>query len=197
MGPPPFGSGNGLSSLRFNGATAFRQWKPSTENRPQSWWPGFNGATAFRQWKQPKPSRPPSTCWSFNGATAFRQWKHFYGTSRACAMSCFNGATTFRQWKRVQRIQQGIADYVLQWGHRLSAVETGPLHLGCSVWPSSFNGATAFRQWKPWCSTPCRAPSPSFNGATAFRQLNPPQGQLAGIIALLASMGPPPFGSGN
>ena len=86
MGPPPFGSGNrrrwchAVPCLHsFNGATAFRQWKPAAPcgmsgmSRHR-----FNGATAFRQWK-PWTLRPT---WlrrrGFNGATAFRQWKPLF-----------------------------------------------------------------------------------------------------------------------
>ena len=60
----------------------------------------------------------------------------------------------------------------LQWGHRLSAVETRRLAQAPSPYGPRFNGATAFRQWK----LPRGASHPN---------------------ARPASMGPPPFGSGN
>ena len=61
----------------------------------------------------------------------------------------------------------------LQWGHRLSAVETAWLSRKAYTLGHGFNGATAFRQWK-------REPH------------YPKLDSLA-----KASMGPPPFGSGN
>ena len=87
--------------LCFNGATAFRPWKPPTKVRTTSRaYAGFNGATAFRPWKpgvhQPGGRGPEHASMEpqpfghgnivnlrsgnplhpgFNGATAFRPWK--------------------------------------------------------------------------------------------------------------------------
>ena len=82
----------------------------------------------------------------------------------------------------------------LQWGHRLSAMETGkvaeitvdrvlasmrppPFGDGNSVWPprssgtaSSFNGATAFRRWKGSENIRGNRQHPYFNGAVAELQ---------------------------
>ena len=61
----------------------------------------------------------------------------------------------------------------LQWGHHLSAVET----------PSE------------WATSP--ASSTGFNGATAFRQWKHARSAVGTVGFGSASMGPPPFGSGN
>ena len=59
MGPLPFSSGNYtlamLSArvfLRFNGATAFQQWKRGCHDFASIRSSCFNGATAFQQWKR-------------------------------------------------------------------------------------------------------------------------------------------------
>ena len=154
MGPPPFGSGN-LNQRRtrqrvghgFNGATAFRQWKPSSRHGGACRFPCFNGATAFRQWKPgPRlPDHPPLGPASMGPPP--------FGSG--------NNEPPANTW----------LFKMLQWGHRLSAVETSGARPLRRVYPS-FNGATAFRQWKPG-------------------------GGVGGVKIIAASMGPPPFGSGN
>ena len=109
----------------------------------------FNGATAFRRWKFLTPPPPPHPEASFNGATAFRRWKSINRLLQDGELiSSFNGATAFRRWKSdtVQWNPPNVQ--LLQWGHRLSAMEIRPSR---SAWASpgcSFNGATAFRRWK-------------------------------------------------
>ena len=107
----------------------------------------------------------------------------------------FNGATAFQRWKLVHIRLEPNPDDPLQWGHRLSAMETSCLGRRCWPGPTSFNGATAFQRWKQksdvaaWIDDyalqwghrlsametrrSCCRPSPglpSFNGATAFRR---------------------------
>jgi hypothetical protein len=127
MGPPPFGSGNHryswhrrILSSRFNGATAFRQWKPDFQ-------PLHCGDC-------PEASMGPPPFGSgnqiFNPFTAaiapnaFRQWKPRHRQSQSCAYPGFNGATAFQRWKRTWLVSMYHCPKVLQWGHRLSAVET-------------------------------------------------------------------------
>ena len=203
MGPPPFGSGN-QTCFAVSVTTRTLQWGhrlSAVETGLQqhgyaSPEHGFNGATAFRQWKPAttgKTREPSTSC--FNGATAFRQWKHD-GSIRGFRIPiCFNGATAFRQWKPHRRDRE-VGDFIasmgpppfgsgnfswrhsfspnatLQWGHRLSAVETRDTRTGPDRPHWRFNGATAFRQWK-------------LGTVLSF------------IGGFTASMGPPPFGSGN
>ena len=155
MGPPPFGDGNRPGPLRssspprsFNGATAFRRWKRLVGYLYEVDGVTFNGATAFRRWKPQNRGTTKLYCKPFNGATAFRRWKLIYSCP-SCAGLCS-----------------------LQWGHRLSAMETSIFKLRCcqhnhpSMGPppfgdgnlsthvrvalayAPFNGATAFRRWK-------------------------------------------------
>ncbi len=105
----------------------------------------------------------------------------------------FNGATAFRQWKLGY-----AADFplytVLQWSHRLSAVETGQDHVGAlpipvpSMDPPPFGSGNVdylshhpHRNYRPsmepppfgsgnWATRPTSRSTRSFNGAAAFRQ---------------------------
>ena len=134
MGPPPFGGGNCRAA------------------RPGSWrGRSFNGATAFRRWKQgPGGIVERRRCGSFNGATAFRRWKlaQDYGSFFLSLLASmgpppFGGGNARRPYQgqaREPRASMGPPPFgggnsppfspmrtpssPLQWGHRLSAVET-------------------------------------------------------------------------
>ena len=154
MGPPPFGDGNWphgllLHQIRrpFNGATAFRRWKPSCSKPSRCTGSTFNGATAFRRWKL-------NLMIDYARTTNHLQWGH-----RLSAME----TTTSKE--------EALALGFLQWGHRLSAMETARRLTRKKPSSTAFNGATAFRRWNL-----CRKGN---------------QGRLH------PSMGPPPFGDGN
>ena len=86
-----------------------------------------------------------------------------------------------------------MAMWALQWGHRLSAVETDVLAWPLMA-PVRFNGATAFRQWKPHHQEICQAEASRFNWG--HRLGSGIDGRRVRHVGN-ASMGPPPFGSGN
>ena len=67
----------------------------------------------------------------------------------SCPCRPFNGATAFRRWKHDETITDYEYSSDLQWGHRLSAMETWAGLRGCWERLNTFNGATAFRRWKP------------------------------------------------
>ena len=184
-------------SSRFNGATAFRRWKldesvvrfaalyklqwghrlSAMETSYSTMSPGvspcFNGATAFRRWKHIGRTLCGGSCGCFNGATAFRRWKLCELCRPDEEPLGFNGATAFRRWKLTPE-QTDIVEFVqLQWGHRLSAMETPPSEPPYLAALSRFNGATAFRRWKRL----------GYLGIAHY--------------GFMASMGPPPFGDGN
>ena len=182
MGPPPFGDGNfryrwqqGLRRVTFNGATAFRRWKLSISlaariaSRDLQWGHRLS-AMETRPTGATRRLRLPT----FNGATAFRRWKRPSYWPPPCRLPTFNGATAFRRWKRARGLGRSTRGLILQWGHRLSAMETFDIAgskdcvAGPSMGPppfgdgnkrtrlrppatsvSTFNGATAFRRWKP------------------------------------------------
>ena len=180
MGPPPFGDGNrewrsGYRRRRgsFNGATAFRRWKPHGSPRTPPRCRTFNGATAFRRWK-------PLTVSSSWMCVTILQWGHRLSAMETClcvhptpmCRPAFNGATAFRRWK------PGVLDSIptqyehLQWGHRLSAMET--------IWINGVSYAGVSLQWGHRLS------------AMETLRLQSRGGQRQ-----RPSMGPPPFGDGN
>ena len=134
----------------------------------------------------------------------------------------FNGATAFRRWKPAPTLTTSPSRDRLQWGHRLSAMETHGTGGTFSQLSNTFNGATTFRRWKPYQIKPryhtairlqwghrlsameTRNTSvghtstlTSFNGAIAFRRWKQPGPGVHEPCHGGPSMGPPPFGDGN
>ena len=157
MGPPPFGDG------KFTGFTR----SPFITDC-------FNGATAFRRWKAvlPRCAKPSRSC--FNGATAFRRWKVCRGTAPSCPRQGFNGATAFRRWKAPGRTRRLRGVLSLQWGHRLSAMESAVR----TVQPATLPLIHA-----------SMGPPPFGDGKIAVVVFH--------AVSAIASMGPPPFGDGK
>ena len=108
MGPPPFGDGNFLlPQYRSLG-------QPAASMGP----PPFGDGNLLRSARYILPTV------RFNGATAFRRWKRSPDREMPARDHRFNGATAFRRWKPCN-LAQGRAEWLaLQWGHRLSAMET-------------------------------------------------------------------------
>ena len=97
-------------------------------------------------------------------------------TAGPCSPACFNGATAFRRWilPHDGGEHPDFDPATLQWGHRLSAMDTELEQLGtraelrASMGPPPFGDGYANR-------ASCVAPSSAgFNGATAFRRWIPP-----------------------
>ena len=108
MGPPPFGGGNLAKT-------------PHSLRRLV----GFNGATAFRRWKPGRPGPPgPAARIASMGPPPFGGGNPSTWATNCNSQDSFNGATAFRRWKRDNNGQDRLGDHRLQWGHRLSAVET-------------------------------------------------------------------------
>ena len=61
--------------------------------------------------------------------------------------NAFNGAIAFQRWKAAEHRQAEAQEPVLQWGHRLSAMEGVTRSTG-SAGRTAFNGAIAFQRWK-------------------------------------------------
>ena len=208
MGPPPFGSGNVLGRIGVgHGASVASMGPPPFSSGNSAVGSGTITIRATLQWghrlsavetrdTRPSPSHagrasmgpPPFGSGNkvpTNGTVTSGirlQWGH--RLSAVETLECLAGEL------------EGLM--MLQWGHRLSAVETPAVWLVFAGRCSSFNGATAFRQWKqPSRHKHRRRPQPSFNGATAFRQWKRAVLLLHLAKVVHASMGPPPFGSGN
>ena len=169
MGPPPFGDGNWRAILAignhatgeppFNGATAFRRWKLMTRLRDDSSWiqPPSMGPPPFGDGK-PSPAEHSS------GLQGNLQWGHRLSametivarplitagdsTSSADLIPSM-GPPPFGDGNYRMPSRRRVHASVLQWGHRLSAMETGRSHASPIRSINAFNGATAFRRWKP------------------------------------------------
>ena len=214
------------SPPRFNGATAFQRWKHApTAGAAEIVLHASMGPPPFSDGNAETPvSRQPSPG-TFNGATAFQRWKPGNEPGEGHPRGAFNGATAFQRWKRVSALCSMSTPYSLQWGHRLSAMETRHNPGGYRLRRLPFNGATAFQRWEPHRVLGKiehrRAPSmgpPSFSDGNIFSQGPgavgfPVGGRLQWGHRLSAmetrrgpddrgpgrhpSMGPPPFSDGN
>ena len=96
-----------------------------------------------------RPSPRPYRAGSFNGATAFRRWKLVVAVAGVSLLNeasmgppPFGDGNSPELWCRCPR------SWLLQWGHRLSAMETGAAPARRRHAAAGFNGATAFRRWK-------------------------------------------------
>ena len=226
MGPPPFGDGNARiprpprgRSRPFNGATAFRRWKRRTAAGSHRCGCTFNGATAFRRWKPHRPGilrqllHRPSM-----GPPPFGDGNFVQGYILGRRFVPSMGPPPFGDGNVLELAPDRVGVDGLQWGHRLSAMETRSIRLSAVVrW--AFNGATAFRRWKRR-HVPGSGLEATFNGATAFRRWKRHLLPVVDTVADLQwghrlsametapgrgcplglrrpSMGPPPFGDGN
>ena len=206
MGPPPFGDGNAGSVCRvlparhtFNGATAFRRWKlegpgetDPSRLRPSMGPPPFGDGNCPGQ-HYPQPGLRPSM-----GPPPFGDGN----VTISCAR--FSRETTLQWGHRLSAMETSAPSFdltgltALQWGHRLSAMETGT-SFTCQGWGMgrAFNGATAFRRWK-------RDKRHHQHHQRGRPSMGPPpfgDGNSLNRANLNAvrtpSMGPPPFGDGN
>ena len=140
-----------------------------------------------------------STYASFNGATAFRRWKASANPillRSAYALQWGHRLSAMESWPKPDGgwLQDRL---LLQWGHRLSAMES-PLFLPSDRFGYGFNGATAFRRWKE------RLTVASSQGTHRLASMGPPpfgDGKRVDVLIYNvvegASMGPPPFGDGK
>ena len=163
---------------------------------PSPYGPRFNGATAFRQWKR-APSCPRwQSSLRFNGATAFRQWK-LPDVGLAALMSAQ------LQWgHRLSAVEteyrESPSELVarLQWGYRLSAVETAKtvktaVHMLELQWGHRLSAVETFLWNFP------RLRDELLQWGHHLSAVETSAAYPAGHRRLRASMGPPPFGSGN
>ena len=180
MGPPPFGDGNeslGVSTkvclTASMGPPPFGDGNSTAMVHPTGPPCASMGPPPFGDGNAPMPPDPLRTPNGFNGATAFRRWKpSITSPSRSVAST-------------------------LQWGHRLSAMETSGTVATGSVGNQGFNGATAFRRWKLGdIGLDVEVRSIASMGPPPFGDGNEP-GMHVWNAVHAASMGPPPFGDGN
>ena len=115
----------GRTATGFNGASAFRRWKAASNNggSAEQWQasmgpPPFGGGKA---WAGPaKANSQPASM----GPPPFGGGKWTCEVKAWARYSSFNGASAFRRWKVRGTIGAGAVTEWLQWGLRLSAVES-------------------------------------------------------------------------
>ena len=108
----------------------------------------------------------------------------------------FNGATAFRRWKVLNQASSAVVSALLQWGHRLSAMESTGVAADCGDAHTASMGPPPFGDGKAKPPPTRLTSSGGFNGATAFRRWKVRVG-VSRRDARPASMGPPPFGDGK
>ena len=228
MEPPPFGAGNSIAPTVVSGPVV-----PSME--PPPFGAGNKGEYGYLV-EEIHPSMEPPPFGAGNGPRGSDSLQDSppsmepppFGAGNLSPASfdingvtTFNGATAFRRWKRPLSGATIGGTSVLQWSHRLSALETMPPALVAttasppSMEPPPFGagnllvrrvraGVTSVLQWSHRLSAletryppGFEAHTNSFNGATAFRRWK--LGELAAqfLPDRLPSMEPPPFGAGN
>ena len=180
MGPPPFSDGNFLLRLLVTGARHT-----------------FNGATAFQRWKRGNIVGGQEAEATFNGATAFQRWKLFKRVLVALWVIPFNGATAFQRWKPGMSRCQTCRAKNLQWGHRLSAMETWTLPPCPCPGATAFNGATAFQRWKHSVRVQPMSKSKGLQWGHRLSAMETPMPATVCRRSCQPSMGPPPFSDGN
>ncbi len=97
----------------------------------------------------------------------------------------FNGATDLHRWKRAGADTYLVASSMLQWGHRLTSVETRLLFAIIVLFMVRFNGATDLHRWKlSTCQIGRDVWVFSFNGATDLHRWKPGIDALISIVLL-------------
>ena len=107
MGPPPFGDGNAPAIL------------PSRSFRY-----AFNGATAFRRWKHQRPQRYRRQGVPSMGPPPFGDGNTLAVVRSPAAIAPSMGPPPFGDGNRIDASMAPTPWGFLQWGHRLSAMET-------------------------------------------------------------------------
>ncbi len=159
----------------FNGATGFRRWKPY-----HYWgsmgevWPASMGPPAFaggNQLFRRGIFAVPGL--ASMGPPAFAGGNGMAPTVRDGPVSSFNGATGFRRWKPLNRMANPRTRRRLQWGHRLSPVETrrtgmcAPLNGCASMGPPAFAGGNVMAVIGPGPDEPASMGPPAFAGGNS------------------------------
>ena len=157
MEPPPFGAGNycwsplgGRAAPSFNGATAFRRWKPARL-------PEYAGRGAPLQWSHRLSALETSLAAVMAFSSAVLQWSHRLSALETpdgphgvagvlhpsmepppfgagnwdsgfwpCALSILQWSHRLSALETWTRNIKPLKERCLQWSHRLSALETQP-----------------------------------------------------------------------
>ena len=145
QGPPPFGDGNppapaGPSNShrrRFNGATAFRRWKRRRRTSRRMWCATASmGPPPFGDGNDAARNVGLGVCEASMGPPPFGDGNGpGHSSMLILLLPASMGPPPFGDGNRIQTVPPGILADLLQWGHRLSAMETAI----CESLPSYFN----------------------------------------------------------
>ena len=133
MGPPPFGDGNNAEPVRRTGEPHGLQWGHRLSAMETD---GMDGGGVVQGNASMGP--PP-----------FGDGNHHWGRDNDYGSHASMGPPPFGDGNHMSSQRSSHLGMSLQWGHRLSAMETpanGPTAASAAA---RFNGATAFRRWKP------------------------------------------------
>ena len=157
MGPPPFSDGNPRNTPGRRRSSSTLQWGHRLSAMETGSDISASAIITSLQWGHrlsAMETTSPAVCCSarwttFNGATAFQRWKQL---RRLCVVRRVGppsmGPPPFSDGNNFAGcVLFGALDH-LQWGHRLSAMETTSPAVCCSARWTTFNGATAFQRWK-------------------------------------------------
>ena len=180
MGPRPFGRGQPSSGQRSRTRESTLQWgrdlsaadRAGSPARYPRASPRFNGAATFRPRTDGAGlSETLAGVHASMGPRPFGRGQRWAPNTRLTVLTRFNGAATFRPRTESLCVPNPFAYALLQWGRDLSAADS---------WNSSRSLTSLWR----------------FNGAATFR---PRTVRTAEILrpAVMASMGPRPFGRGQ
>ena len=137
MGPPPFGDGNTSAPSSVGSGAPTLQWGhrlSAMETLGQHLLRclvigASMGPPPFGDGNGPMRSPHPVSLPGFNGATAFRRWKlrNAGSVTRACRL--LQWGHRLSAMETPQSLARSITEAWLQWGHRLSAMETADGHV--------------------------------------------------------------------
>ncbi len=179
MGPPSFGGGNLCKQKNEINETVELQWghrlsavetiiEVVVTSPPSAMLQWGHRLSAVETYHGNQASA--AVCDASMGPPSFGGGNSPIGSASANGSHSFNGATVFRRWKLPDWLGQREWVTQLQWGHRLSAVETADLEADeqpsgdASMGPPSFGGGNRLASGLAFVKI-C-----SFNGATAERR---------------------------
>ena len=154
MGPPPFGDGDVLEFLEWCQELKVLQW---------------GHRLSAMEILLCSPSHCPSPPASM-GPPPFGDGDDGIDSKPCLVQAASMGPPPFGDGDNTGADYERTRVWLLQWGHRLSAMEITPGPLPPPACPPCFNGATAFRRWRSGRVLEPAQEQACFNGATAFRR---------------------------
>ncbi len=118
----------------------------------------------------------------FNGATDLHRWKPWRRTGIVVRHFASMGPPTYIGGNAAELKAEWTPLLELQWGHRLTSVETITPRQTNTHQYISFNGATDLHRWKPCImASSCCNLKLCFNGATDLHRWKPGNNRLISI----------------